>query len=119
MSTNGTSKPDAASPSQRATITPESETRGGPEAPQQTLDAHPTARPTAASDRMPGVNPEPGLGSRAALPEGTLPGPYLDTQGDENRQPPDNAPAPVNPTITVDTVGRGGAEAPDEAGLAD
>lgn len=40
-------------------------------------------------------------GDNAALPEGTLPKPFLGPQGDENRDPPPNAPAPVNPTQTV------------------
>jgi len=40
-------------------------------------------------------------GNNAALPEGTLPKPFLGPQGDENRDPPANAPAPVNPTKTV------------------
>ncbi|HEX2941953.1 MAG TPA: hypothetical protein VHO91_12970 [Rhodopila sp.] len=72
------------------TVGPESETRGGPEAPDEALDEQP-----------PLAGRRPGQGHRAALPEGTLPGPYFGTQGDENRQPPANAPAPVNPTATV------------------
>ena len=40
-------------------------------------------------------------GGSAALPPGSLPKPFLGPQGDENRDPPPNAPAPVNPTETV------------------
>lgn len=40
-------------------------------------------------------------GGAAELPPGTLPSPYLGPQGDENRDPPPNAPAPVKPTKTV------------------
>jgi hypothetical protein len=40
-------------------------------------------------------------GGSAALPEGTLPKPFFGPQGDENRDPPPNAPAPVNPTATL------------------
>jgi hypothetical protein len=40
-------------------------------------------------------------GGAAALPEGSLKGPFLGPQGDENRDPPANAPAPVLPAETV------------------
>ena len=40
-------------------------------------------------------------GQNAALPAGSLRKPFLGPQGDENRAPPSNAPAPVNPTTTV------------------
>jgi hypothetical protein len=40
-------------------------------------------------------------GGSAALPAGSLPKPFLGPQGDENRDPPPNAPAPVNATETV------------------
>jgi hypothetical protein len=48
-------------------------------------------------------NPAPPIppGANAALPPGTLPKPFLGPQGDENRDPPPNAPAPVNPAPTV------------------
>ncbi len=50
----------------------------------------------------PKVAPEPvPPGGRAALPEGSLPKPFLKPQGDENRDPPANAPAPVAPAETV------------------
>ncbi len=89
------------------TVGPESETRGGPEAPEESLD-----------ERPPDATPRPGLGHRAALPPGSLPGPYLDTQGDENRQPPANAPAPVNPTAIVgrDVGASNGAEMRERTG---
>lgn len=85
----------------RRVIRPDDEVPGGPE---------------ASADRMPDVPANPGLGSRAALPEGSLSGPYLGTQGDENRQPPPNAPAPVNPQPTVETVRQAAAGKPGEAG---
>ncbi len=40
-------------------------------------------------------------GDNAALPEGSLPKPFLGPQSDENRDPPADSPAPVNPTVTV------------------
>jgi predicted nucleotidyltransferase len=43
-------------------------------------------------------------GGAAALPEGSLPKPFLGPQGDENRAPPANAPAPVAPTETVTDI---------------
>jgi hypothetical protein len=43
-------------------------------------------------------------GSEAALPPGSLPGPFLGPQGDENRTPPPNAPVPVQPTETVEDI---------------
>jgi len=45
-------------------------------------------------------------GGSAALPAGSLPKPFLGPQGDENRDPPPNAPAPVNPTETVKDMDR-------------
>ncbi len=48
--------------------------------------------------------PSESPGGAAALPEGTLPKPFLGPQGDENRDPPPNAPAPVNPSETVKDV---------------
>jgi hypothetical protein len=46
--------------------------------------------------------PRPKLpGGAAALPEGSLPKPFLGPQGDENRDPPAGAPAPVAPAPTV------------------
>jgi hypothetical protein len=46
------------------------------------------------------------LGGREALPPGGLSKPYLEPQGDENRDPPPNAPSPVEPTVTVETARR-------------
>jgi hypothetical protein len=40
-------------------------------------------------------------GGAAALPADRLPKPFLGPHGDENRDPPANAPAPVPPTETV------------------
>jgi hypothetical protein len=40
-------------------------------------------------------------GGTAALPAGSLPKPFLGPQGDENRDPPPNAPAPIPSTETV------------------
>jgi hypothetical protein len=78
-------------------VGPESETRGGSEAPDATLDdTEHSARQQASfapPDGMPGM--------RADLPPGSLPGPYLGPQGDEDRTPPANAPSPVQPAVTV------------------
>nr|WP_294546489.1 hypothetical protein [uncultured Rhodopila sp.] len=74
------------------TVGPESETRGGPEAPDESFD---TGGPPPAP--MPDGRP----GERAGLPPGSLPGPYLGPQGDENRDPPPDAPAPVGSADTV------------------
>ena len=63
-----------------------------------------TQEPDAPNTKLP-PRPEPPGGS-AALPEGTLPAPYLGPQGDENRDPPANAPAPVPPTETVKDTSR-------------
>jgi hypothetical protein len=46
------------------------------------------------------------LGGREGLPPGSLPKPYLEPQGDENRDPPPNAPSPAQPTVTVETARR-------------
>jgi hypothetical protein len=43
-------------------------------------------------------------GGAAALPAGSLPKPFLGAQGDENREPPANAPAPIPPTETVKDI---------------
>jgi hypothetical protein len=91
-------------------VGPESEARGGSEAPDERLDAAPQAKGPPASA---GSRPDGFPGERAALPEGTLSSPFLGTQGDENRQPPVNAPAPVNPATTVDDPPR--PEMPDES----
>ena len=104
-----TGKPDQAiGAGQRGTVGPESESRGGPETPDETL-----------VERFPGLDPNPDLGSRAALPEGSLPETYHGAQGDEHRQPPDNAPAPVNPQPTVETARRGAAGGANDAGRTD
>jgi hypothetical protein len=73
-------------------VGPESETGGGPEAPDESLDAD--GPPPAP---MPNGRP----GGRAALRPGSLPAPYLGPQGDENRDPPANAPSPTGPADTV------------------
>jgi hypothetical protein len=50
----------------------------------------------------PKLPPAPAVpGGAASLPEGALPKPFLGPQGDENRDPPAGAPAPVSPTETV------------------
>ncbi len=47
---------------------------------------------------MPKLRDPDGLpGQRADLPAGSLPPPYFGPQGDESREPPVNAPSPVNP----------------------
>jgi hypothetical protein len=52
--------------------------------------------------------PEPEVpGGAAALPANSLPKPFLGPQGDENRNPPPDAPAPTLPTETVKDVGSG------------
>ena len=56
------------------------------------------AQPPTASPLPPQPNPP---GGAAALPAGSLSKPYFGPQGDENRDPPPNAPAPVNPVETV------------------
>nr|WP_294510042.1 hypothetical protein [uncultured Rhodopila sp.] len=73
------------------TVDPESEARGGPEAPEESLVDE--QRPV----RMPDGRP----GERAGLPPGSLPDPYLGPQGDENRDPPPDAPCPTGPADTV------------------
>jgi len=78
-------------------VGPESETRGRVEAPDAPLTDHRNSGFTKP-DGMPG--------QRADLPEGSLPGPYLGPQGDENRTPPPNAPSPVKPAATVTTPHR-------------
>lgn len=76
------------------TVGPESETRGGPEAPADSL-ASGAPKPR---ERRPVAVP---AGERAALPPGSLPKPYLGPQGDENRDPPAGAPSPTGPADTV------------------
>jgi type I restriction enzyme S subunit len=49
--------------------------------------------------RLPSAPVPPG--GAAALPEGSLPKPFLGPQGDENRDPPPGSPAPVPPAATV------------------
>jgi len=92
--TPGSDTPGTKPEGEHRSVGPESETRGGPEAPGETPPATDTP-----PDGMPGV--------RAGLPEGSLPGPYLEAQGDENRPPPPSAPSPVTPAPTVDTPDRG------------
>jgi hypothetical protein len=75
-------------------VGPESENRGGSEAPDATLGQ--TAPPDTIPDGVPG--------SRAALPEGSLPAPFLGPQGDENRGPPANAPVATGPGETVESA---------------
>jgi hypothetical protein len=84
-------------------VGPESETHSGPEAPDTTLDA--TRRQQRNGPRQdpsaPFMPPDGIPGMRADLPPGSLPGPYLAAQGDENRTPPANAPSAVAQAITV------------------
>lgn len=92
--------PDPSPPPPRhRSVGPESEDRGGSEAPDHTLAEDPISgqQEPNRSARVPDGMP----GERAALPEGTLPNPYLGAQGDENREPPRNAPSQVEPTVTV------------------
>ena len=57
-----------------------------------------------ANAKLPPPPPVP-PGGAAALPEGSLRGPFLGPQGDENRDPPAGAPVPVPPSPTVkDTI---------------
>jgi hypothetical protein len=76
-------------------VGPESETRGGAEAPDASLAGGLRNGRFTQPDGVPG--------QRADLPAGSLPGPYLGPQGDENRTPPPNAPSPVKPVPTVTT----------------
>ena len=50
-------------------------------------------------------------GGSAALPAGSLRGPFLGPQGDENREPPLNAPVAPQPAETVDTEDLGAQKA--------
>ena len=52
-----------------------------------------------ANTKMPPAPVVPG--GAAALPKGSLPKLFLGPQGDENRNPPANAPSPVRPALTV------------------
>jgi len=72
-------------------VGPESETRGAAEASD------------VSAERLRYKGPDGMPGQRADLPEGSLPGPFLGPQGDENRTPPANAPSPVKPAPTVKT----------------
>jgi hypothetical protein len=89
----------------RRVIGPESETRGGPEAPDDEPEPDDIGRKTCGATVSSPVVTVPG--GRAALPPGSLPKPYLGPQGDENRQPPPGAPAPVTKAPTVDEPHRG------------
>jgi hypothetical protein len=94
----GTTASEAAgSPTQarRRSVGRESATRAGPEAPGVPLSGGVGNGGVSQPERMPG--------QRADLPAGSLPGPYLGPQGDENRAPPSNAPSPVKPAVTVAT----------------
>jgi hypothetical protein len=92
-----------ANASQRSTVSPEDEVRGAsPQGDQSQIE------------RYPDLNSSPGLGSRAALPEGSLPRLYQDAQGDEHRKPPDNAPSPVNSQATVETARENTVKRADE-----
>ena len=92
-------------------VGPESEARGGPEAPSENL---PEDR---VNEQLPaGMPPNTNLGRRAALPPGSLPGPYLGPQSDENRQPAPGASSPTGPAETVPAPSRatpGNASQPD------
>jgi hypothetical protein len=60
------------------------------------------AEQSAAKGVMPPPRQDNGMpGGRAALPAGTLSKTYLAPQGDEHRDPPADAPSPVNPVATV------------------
>ncbi|PPQ37106.1 hypothetical protein CCS01_03820 [Rhodopila globiformis] len=65
-------------------------------------------KPPPASTPTPTSNGR--LGGRDGLPPGSLPKPYLAPQGDENRDPPPNAPTPVEPAVTVATTRRNAAK---------
>ena len=55
-----------------------------------------------AMERMPPMQrPDRLPGGRAALPPDSLSKPFFGPQGDENRTPPPNAPAPVKPVAKV------------------
>ena len=80
-------------------VGPESETRGGSETPEETLGeaaGTPVAEVASVAGKhlpsKPSLPPDGMPGGRAALPPGSLPKPYLGPQGDENRDPPANAP---------------------------
>lgn len=100
-------------------VGPESGTRGGSQASGKTLgeaadDVTPVAGATSMPDgdlpsELPASPPDGMPGSRAALPPGSLPKPYLGPQGDENRNPPANAPAAPNPNETVENTRRNSA----------
>jgi hypothetical protein len=52
--------------------------------------------------RMPRAKPSAGMpGDRAALATGALTATFQGAHGDENREPPANAPSPVMPASTV------------------
>jgi hypothetical protein len=56
-----------------------------------------------ASNPPPHTDKPDGMpGGRAALPPGSLPQPYFGPQGDEQRQPPPNAPSPVEPAPVIE-----------------
>jgi hypothetical protein len=57
--------------------------------------------PTGRLARHPHSTERAYVGDSAALPEGSLSKPYLGPQGDENRDPPRNAPGPIPSTRTV------------------
>jgi hypothetical protein len=76
---------------------PASEAAGSPD------KQPPNTRPKDPPRHGPLSRPDGMPGQRADLPEGRLPGPFLGPQGDENRRPPANAPAPVKPAPTVET----------------
>nr|WP_294529562.1 hypothetical protein [uncultured Rhodopila sp.] len=71
-------------------VGPESEERGGPETPEESL-----------ADERPARMPDGRPGERAGLPPGSLPEPYLGPQGDENRDPPPDAPSPTGPADSI------------------
>jgi hypothetical protein len=54
------------------------------------------------TERMPPLRePDRLPGGRAALPADSLPKPLFGPQGNENRDPPQNAPAPVKHAATI------------------
>jgi hypothetical protein len=65
------------------------------------------------AERMPPLQePDRLPGGRAALPADSLSKPFFGPQGDENRTPPRNAPAPVEPAAKVSPGSNGPHNAP-------
>jgi len=79
-------------------------------APQGEIAGHGTANEPGSdiegevARRMPPAPPGASSGGQAAVPEGSLSKPYFGPQGDEQRDPPAGAPAPVQPAQIVATA---------------